>query len=65
MATPKAQEPCLGGDEIYNFGRPFFGHHYYILNLTEPCPSEDQKRRNIAFSLTCHAQSKKNMSRAS
>ena len=44
---------------MYNFGRSFLGHHYYILNLTEPCPSEDKKRRNIALSLTCHAPAKK------
>ena len=24
-----AQETCTGGHEIYNFGRPFLGHHYY------------------------------------
>ena len=26
------------GHEIYNFGRPFLGHHYYTLILYEPCP---------------------------
>ena len=25
------------GHEIYNFGIPFLGHHYYILSLSEPC----------------------------
>ena len=30
MATP-AQEPLPGGYEIYNLGRPFIGHHYYVL----------------------------------
>ena len=30
MATP-----CPGGNEIYNFGRPVLGHHYYILSLSE------------------------------
>ena len=34
--------------EIYNFGRPFLGHHYFKLNLSEPW------RRNIAFSLYGH-----------
>ena len=30
-----AQELCPGGHEIYNFGRPFLGHHYYILSLSD------------------------------
>ena len=25
------------GHEIYNFGRPFLGHHYYILGLSDKC----------------------------
>ena len=36
MAT-LAQEPMPRGYEIYNFGRPFLGHHYYILRLSELC----------------------------
>ena len=41
--------------EIYNFGRAFHGHHYSILNLSDPCPSVDKKmRKNIAFSLCGH-----------
>ena len=28
MATPLHKNPCPGGHEIYNFGRPFLGHHY-------------------------------------
>ena len=35
MATPLRKNPCPGGHEIYNFGRPFLGHHYYILNLSD------------------------------
>ena len=27
---------CPGVHEIYNFGRTFLGHHYYILSLSEP-----------------------------
>ena len=23
--------------EIYNFGTPFLGHHYYILGLSDQC----------------------------
>ena len=29
-----AQEPCPRGHEIYNFGRPFLGHHYFLLGLS-------------------------------
>ena len=32
-----AQEPLPRGHEIYNFGRPVLGHHYYTLTLSEPC----------------------------
>ena len=37
MATPILQEPLLGGHEIYNFGRPFLGHHYNILSFSDLC----------------------------
>ena len=39
MATPKHKNPCPRGHEIYNFGRPFLGHHYYIplLSLSDLC----------------------------
>ena len=30
------KNPCSGGHEIYNFGRPFRGHHYYTFRLSEP-----------------------------
>ena len=33
MATPQRKNPCRGGHEIYNFGRPFLGHYYYILSF--------------------------------
>ena len=29
------KNPCPRGHEIYNFGRPFNGHHYYILGLSD------------------------------
>ena len=38
MATPQHRNLCSGGHEIYNFGRPFLNHHYYILSLTDLCP---------------------------
>ena len=28
-----ALDSSPGEDEIYNFGRTFLGHHYYILNF--------------------------------
>ena len=31
MATPQHKNPCPRGHEIYNFGRPFVCHHFYIL----------------------------------
>ena len=37
MATPLLKNPYPGGHEIYNFGRPFLGHHYYIFNLSDLC----------------------------
>ena len=24
--------------EIFNFEKPFLGHYYYIISLSEPCP---------------------------
>ena len=38
-----AQEPCPGGHEIYNFGEPFCGHHYYILSLSNLCLGVEKK----------------------
>ena len=29
-----AQETLVGGNEIYNFGRPSLGRHYYILSFS-------------------------------
>ena len=51
---PSTRNPCRRGHEIYNFGRPFRGYHYYIhvLDFSDPCHKVEKKRRNIAFSLT-------------
>ena len=38
MATPQHKNPCSRGHEIYNFSRPFLGHHYYTLSLYGPWP---------------------------
>ena len=43
MATPLHPNPSPGGHEIYNFGRPILGHHYYILSMSEPCPGVKNK----------------------
>ena len=34
---PLHKNPCPGGHEIYKFGRPILGHHYYILGLSDQC----------------------------
>ena len=31
------KNPCPGGHEIYNFGEPFLGHHYYTLSSPDLC----------------------------
>ena len=43
MTTPKHKNPCPGGDQIYNFGRLFLGHHYNTLSLFDLCLSEKKK----------------------
>ena len=37
MATLYNKNPCPWGHEIYKFGGPFRGHHYYILSLSDLC----------------------------
>ena len=44
MATPLHKNPCPGGHEIYNFGRPFLDHHYYILGLSDQCLGVKRRR---------------------
>ena len=34
---PQHKKPCPGGHEIYNFGKPIFGHLYYILDMSDKC----------------------------
>ena len=38
MAKPQHKNPCPGSDEIYNFGNPLLGHHYYTLSMSKSCP---------------------------
>ena len=35
--------PHRWGHDIYNFGRPFLGHPYYILSLCEICQGVKKK----------------------
>ena len=41
MATP--YHKIHRGHEIYNFGRPFLGHHYFILSLSDLCLGVERK----------------------
>ena len=34
---------CAWGHDIYNFRRPFLGHQYYILSLSDLCLSSREK----------------------
>ena len=43
MTTPLLNNPCPGHHEIYNFSRPYIGHHYYILSLCDLCMGEEKK----------------------
>ena len=43
MATPYHKNPCPWGHEIYNFGRPFLGHHYNIFSLFNLCLGVEKK----------------------
>ena len=42
---PLHKNPCPGGHEIYKFGRPILGHHYYIpvLGLSDQCLGVEKK----------------------
>lgn len=37
MTMPKHKNPNYGDHEIYNFGRTYLDHHYYILSLSGLC----------------------------
>ena len=41
--SPEHKNPCPRGHEIYNFGRPFLGHHYYIFGLSDQCLRVEKK----------------------
>ena len=42
QTTPSHKNPCTGGYVIYTFGKPFLGHHYYILSLSGLCLGFDK-----------------------
>ena len=43
MTMAQYKNSCPKGHKIYNFGRPFLGHHYYILSLSDLCMGADKK----------------------
>ena len=43
LSNPLCKNPCPRGHKIYNFRRPFLGHHYYILSMSDPCPRAEKK----------------------
>ena len=43
LATPQHKDPCSGGQEIYNLGRPLLGYHYYTLSLSDLCMGVEKK----------------------
>ena len=43
MATHQHKNPCPRGHAIYNVGRHFLGHHYYILGLSDLCLGIEKK----------------------
>ena len=47
ITTTQHKNPCPKANEIKNFGRPFLGHHYYILILSELCLGEEMKNNDF------------------
>ena len=43
MATPWQKNSCPVNHEIYSVERPFFGHHYYFLSLSDLCLGVEKK----------------------
>ena len=43
MVTLLHKNPCPGGNEIYNSGRPFLGHHNHTLSLSVLCLGVEKK----------------------
>ena len=52
MATPQLKKPCPKGHDINNFGRPFLGHYYHILSLSDLCQVVEKRvLKKQSFSL--------------
>ena len=47
MGTPQHKNPCPGGHEIYNSGRPYLGHHYCINSLFDLCMGVEKILKEI------------------
>ena len=43
MATPQHKNLCHKGHKIYNFGKPFIGHHNNIFSLSVLCLGVEKK----------------------
>ena len=43
LSTPQHKNPFPRGHEIYKFGRPFLGYHYYKLGLSNLCLGVEKK----------------------
>ena len=45
MATPKQKKknPDPESWNLLNFGRPFLGHHFHTLGLSDPCQGVEKK----------------------
>ena len=43
MVTLWHMNPFLGRHKIYNKRRPFLGHHYYIISLSDVCLGVEKK----------------------
>ena len=41
-SCPSSRTPVSGVMKIYDFGRPFLGHHYYTISLSGPGPREEK-----------------------
>ena len=52
LATPYHKNSCPGDHEIYNFGGPFLGHHYYILSLCDLCLGVEKYFYYITYTAT-------------
>ena len=52
MAMPHHNNLCPRGQGIYNFGRPFLGHHYYIISFSDLYLGVEKiSKQNYAFLL--------------